>query len=122
MSGISSTQAQQSISTTLDSGDKAGTSSVNIITHKDQTFNPNVKIVIDKNKSPVIDKDEKTKLDQIKDQLNDMLTSDKENHSTTFILIAGGIIVLIFMALFIAKLMLSKKVIRSAQRNAELVA
>jgi len=84
-----------------------------------------VKIVIDKNKSPVINgskNDGGVDLTNIKDKLNEMLSSEKDNQSTTFILIAGVIIVLVFVALFLSKMLLTRKVLRSHQKNAELVA
>lgn len=49
-----------------------------------------------------------------------MKNEEEKSNSTTFILIAGAIIVLIFVALFVAKSLLSKKVLVAHQRVAEL--
>jgi hypothetical protein len=104
------------------SGDKVGSAGNSIITHSTTKFNPNVNIVINKKSTPKpvkpTESNSETSINE--DLLEIMQMDDEESSSTTFILIAGVIIVLIFVALFAAKMALSKRVTVAHQRAAEI--
>lgn len=113
-----SVNTQQTINTNLN-GDKIGIAGNDIITHRTTTFNPNVKIVINKKSSPGLLKPNGS-TNIAPSEPSEVLKEEEGGNSTTFILIAGVIVVLIFVALFVAKTVLAKKVVVAHQRAAEL--
>jgi len=120
----SNVNTQQAVNTNLN-GDKIGIAGNDIITHRTTTFNPNVKIVINKKSSPGLLKPNGSTSIATPSEPSEVLEvvqDEEESNSTTFILIAGVIIVLIFVALYVAKTVLAKKVVVAHQRAAELQA
>ena len=118
------TQQQQVVSTNLN-GDKVGKASNDIYTHSSSTFNPNVKIVIGKNGKPsptIQGSGKKTSIKEEQESVTDVLdeVEDSSSKSTTFILIAGIVIVLVFVTLFVSKMMLQKKVLKRHAENFEI--
>jgi len=116
-----SVNTQQTINTNLN-GDKIGIAGNDIITHRTTTFNPNVKIVINKKSSPgLLKPNGSTNIAPSEpSEVLEVVKEEEGGNSTTFILIAGVIVVLIFVALFVAKTVLAKKVVVAHQRAAEL--